>query len=84
MTYLTNFQLKQKLFISTIKEVIKQIIVELHEESINDIIALEKKIPKLENNLEKIEERFVIGEIDRDLYMKYKTQFEKELTGIRE
>ncbi len=80
---LNKFKLSNKAFISTIKEVIKQMFIDLHEESINEIIALEKKIPKLENNLEKIEERYVIGEIEKELYLKYKTQFEKELDEIR-
>ena len=48
------------------------------------MIALEKKMNKLESDLETIEKRFVLGEIDRELYVKYKDQFDKELVQINE
>ena len=53
-------------------------------QSINLMLALEKKITELESHLETIERRFVLGEIDKSLYTKYKDEFDTELVKVNE
>ena len=81
---LMGYQLNDKRWKEPLKMLLMEECVNQHEESINEMIMLEKKINELESNLERIEKRFVLGEIDRDLYIKYKDQFDKELTEINE
>ena len=81
---LTDYQLKNEKWKAPLKEVLLQTFIKLHEESINSMIALEKQVSELENNLSKIERRFVLGEIERELYLKFKNEFESELNKINE
>lgn len=81
---LSSYQLESEEWKNPIKSMMMEAFVEIHEESINDTIALNKKVAKLEQDLEKIERRFVLGEIERDLYLKYKCQFEDEINTIYE
>ena len=60
-----------------------QTFVKLLEKSLEEMNACEQRMSELENNLEKIEKRFVLGEIDRDLYLKYRGQFDLEVSKMR-
>ena len=66
------------------KEMLMQMNIELHQECIDNLLLLDKKVNKIQNNLEKIERRFVLDEIERELYWKYKSEFEKELHQMNE
>ena len=81
---LMDYQLKDEKWKAPLKEVLLQSFIKLHEESINNMLALEKQVSVLESNLEKIERRFVLGEIERELYLKFKNEFESELNKINE
>ena len=81
---LVNYQLSDEKWKEPLKVLLLEECVNQHEQSINEMIALEKKMNKLESDLETIEKRFVLGEIDRELYVKYKEQFDKELVQINE
>ncbi len=81
---LGNYQLKSEVWKQPIKEMMVQAFVQLHEESINDTMALNTRVSKLETDLEKIEKRFVLGDIERELYLKYKGQFDNEINVIYE
>ena len=81
---LANYQLSDEKWKEPLKVLLLEECVNQHEQSINEMIALEKKMNKLESDLETIEKRFVLGEIDRELYVKYKEQFDKELVLISE
>lgn len=82
--FLANYQLKDEKWKMPLKEVLLQVFIELYQESIDQMIALEKKVSELEGNINTIEKRFVLGEIDKELYLKYKNEFETELNKINE
>lgn len=81
--FLKNFQLKNKEVLEPIKEIVEQEFIALQEESINAVLAIGEKSNEIEKHLETIERRFVIGEITKELYQKYKAEFEEELIKIR-
>ncbi|MBK7128234.1 MAG: recombinase family protein [Crocinitomicaceae bacterium] len=74
---LTDIELKQPM-----KEMLIQVFIQMHEESIANALGLEKQVSALQMNLNKIGKRFALGEIDRELYLKYKEEFDKELTDL--
>ena len=49
-----------------------------------DLKQLSAQKNKVETQLEKLEERFVIGEIGQDLYQKYTQKFTDELSEIEQ
>lgn len=71
------------------KEEISIIKVQLEEQmslffktQMEDAKSLKVKLTQTKNKLEMIEERFVIGEIDRSLYDKFRPKYEKECFEI--
>ncbi len=80
---LGGYQIKEKKYIAPLKEMLLQVFIHLHQESINDMTILEKRVGKIEKNLETIEKRFVLTEIESELYLKYKKEFDTELLGIQ-
>ena len=81
---LSNYQLKAKEFKQPLKEMMVKAFIEIHEDSINETIALNNKVAGLEKDAEKVERRYVLGEIERELYLKYKRQFDNEINDIYE
>ena len=81
---LSSYQLKDEKWKAPMKEMLMQMNIELHQECIDNLLLLDKKVNKIQNNLEKIERRFVLDEIERELYIKYKSEFETELHEINE
>lgn len=81
---LENYKLDDPKWIEPLKAVLLQTYISQHEESLNTVLILEKELSKIEENIEKIEMRFAIGEIEKELYLKFKAQFNKELTDIDE
>jgi len=61
LNFLEDYQIKDEKWREPYKEMLTQIFVELHKESLDDLIALEKQLTKIESKLETIEERFVLG-----------------------
>ncbi len=76
VSLLSNDQLESASWKEPIKKMMMESFVQIHEESINETIALNGKVADLERDVEKIEKRFVLGEIERDLYLKYRGQFD--------
>ena len=71
------------------KEEISIIKVQLEEQmslffktQMEDAKSLKIKLTSTKNKLDMIEERFVIGEIDRPLYEKFRPKYEKECFEI--
>lgn len=81
---LEQYKLSNKVLIQPLKIILQENFIKLQEESINLMIALEKKVNELESHLETIERRFVLGEIDKSLYTKYKDEFDTELVKVNE
>lgn len=81
---LAQYQISDAKYIEPLKEVLLQVFFEMQEDSFANVSALEKNATILEKNIEKIERRFVLGEIESELYKKYKDEFEKELFEMRD
>lgn len=81
---LEGYQLHDAKWIDPMKDMLMHIYHEQHEEGLNRVLALENEQAKLDANLEKIELRFALGEIERDLYIKFKAQFNQQITDINE
>lgn len=82
--FLEGYKLNDPKWKNPMKEVLMQAYLGQHEESLNSVMALEKELTKIETNIEKIELRYALGEIDKDIYCKFKGQFDKQLTQISE
>lgn len=81
---LSQYQLADENLKEVFKDIIYEVFFEMHEESLSDVKSLSAQVSKIESKIEKMEERFVLGEIDKGLYTKYKGQFESELDGIQQ
>lgn len=81
---LAQYELGDENLKPVLKEVIYEVYLEMHVESLNSVKTLSAQVSKIESKLDKIEERFVLDEIDKVLYTKYKGQFECELNEIQE
>lgn len=79
--------LKQFEYNKKYKEKLRTILVKKLKEKlqsqIEDSIQLKKKLTELENQLEKIEERFILDEIKAPLYEKYKDKYATQIREIR-
>jgi site-specific DNA recombinase len=82
--YLKQFELVTKDIVEPIKDAMLEVCIELQKESMDNAIALEAQLTKIENNLNTIERRYVLGEVDSALYDKYKAEFDNELSRIKE
>lgn len=82
--FLAQYALADNACKEPMKVVMLEMFSELHQESIETVIELEKQLSKIEANLSVIERRFVLGEIDRDLYLKYKGEFDEEMNRIKD
>lgn len=69
-------------------EPIKALMIEMctdhQKESIDNATALDSQLYKLEKDLALIERRFVLGEINLDLFTKYSQEFQKDVIRIKE
>ena len=81
---LEGYQLHDKKWIDPMKDMLMHIYHEQHEEGLNGVLALENEQAKIDANLEKIELRFALGEIEKDLYIKFKAQFNQQITDFNE
>lgn len=81
--HLQEFKIQDPASKELVTQLVTQTFVKLLEQSLIAINACEQRMSELESNLEKIEKRFVLGEIDRDLYLKYRGQFDLEVSKMR-
>ncbi len=81
---LEGYKLHDPNWQAPIKDVLMNAYHEQHEESLNGVLTLENELTKIDVNLEKIELRFALGEIERDLYIKFKAQFNQQMTDLTE
>jgi site-specific DNA recombinase len=81
---LSHFELSDNRLIEPLKDALIQMCIEQHAESMEQATALEGHLTKIENQIETIEKRFVLGEISPELFNKYKGQFDTELIQIKD
>lgn len=81
---LSQYQLSDESMKAVLKEVIYEVLLELNQDSLESVKVLSTQLSKVESNLETIERRFVLGEIERSLYEKFKDQFDNELQEIQD
>ncbi len=84
VAYLQNFELLDENMKEPLKDLMIQMFTERNKESIELTIELETQLTKLEAQLSTIERRFVLGDIDREMYMKYKGEFDLEVIKIKD
>lgn len=80
---LKDFQLNPK-YISIVKEIMIDAITESTKEDKEMIKLLKSNQTKIQSQLNKIEERYVIGELSNELFQKYSTQFKTEIEQINQ
>lgn len=67
-----------------LKQALIDIIEEAQGDQMDEAAKIQAEVVKIESNLELIEKRFVLEEISRELYLKYREQFEADLIKKRE
>ncbi|MEZ4924323.1 MAG: recombinase family protein [Crocinitomicaceae bacterium] len=80
-TLLTSFEVDKK-FAPVIRDVMMFKIKELSESRFENTKEIKKTLTGLKNKLEQIEERYVTGEIDKDLFQKYSEKYKTEVIQI--
>ena len=80
---LYQIQLKDKKYIDPMKEIMKYVFVQEHEEQLKEHQIQQRKIKELKNKLDILEERFVFKEITDDQYRKFEMKLKQELESIQ-
>lgn len=80
---LENFKINP-LLADEMEQMMMYVISKKVNDSPNDVKAIQMKIAELKKNLTKIEERFVVGEIDQDLYVKYRDKYKVDIAKFEE
>ncbi len=63
----------------------KKLTLKLREKmsnQLNENIQLKKRVSEIENQLEKMEERYVLGELDKALYLNHSAKLKQELADM--
>ncbi len=81
---LTQYQLTEKAYIPPFREIIYHTIVAQQEDRLNNAHLMERRLNELTRKAEAVEERYVTGEIDRDLFDKYRGKFDTEILQLEE
>ncbi len=81
---LSEYVLSDSSMVEPIKKLMIEMCMEMQQESIEQAVKLESEVSKIEKNLDTIERRFVLGEINGDLYNKYYEEFQLELVRTKE
>jgi site-specific DNA recombinase len=80
--YLTQFEYKKQL-----REKFKALLLKKLKEKLSSQLEeskqLKKRLSELENKVEKLEERYILEEIDKDLYQKFHTKYVTQIDQIR-
>jgi site-specific DNA recombinase len=69
-------------FVQPIIDLLKEKLTSTQKESVGDLKTLKKKQTELKKKFDKLEERFVLGEIEPDLYKKYRAKFKEDMDPI--
>ena len=77
MDYLNTYQLDPK-YNDIVKEVMAYTYDNITKEIRQQGAAIKRTITELEDKIESIEERFALGEIDSDMYNKFKSKYEAQ------
>ena len=80
---LSNLQIDAK-YVTPIQEQLKRKLESLKEDSGDGLKQYRSNKTKVERKIEMLEERFVIGEITKDLFDKYAAKYREELVAILE
>jgi site-specific DNA recombinase len=80
---LKKYELDKKYFVP-FREIVKYIVQETIEIKDDQKKALRKRSSELKKKIEDIEERFVMGEINKELFNKYNQKFKAELDEINQ
>jgi site-specific DNA recombinase len=72
-----------KAFHKTLKSKLVTKLRERLEDTIADSVLLKKRETELQNQIEKLEERFILGELKSELYEKYDKKYREQLMKIK-
>ncbi len=81
---LSEYVLYDSNAVEPIKKLMIEMCMEMQAESIVQTAHLESEVSKIEKQLNTIERRYVLGEINGDLYNKYYQEFQLELVRTKE
>ena len=81
MTFLSKYQVKKEC-IQPIKEYLQALYEEIFAERVREEKLRKQKLGELNGKLERIDERFAIGEISSELHQKFKAKYETEKTAL--
>ena len=70
-------------FAAPMIEQYKRILDHTKEQNASDIKVLKTRCTQIGQKLDKLEERFVLGEVPEDLYRKYRSKYKEELAPIQ-
>ncbi len=80
---LHQIQIKDKKYIAPMKEIMKYIFVQEHEEQLKEYEIQQKKFDQIKSKLDILEERHVFREISDEQFHKFNTKLKKELDTIQ-
>lgn len=80
---LNQFEFKN-LYKEKLKKALSRKLTERLKNAITDNVQLKKRLTELENLLEGIEERYVVGELKVEMYEKYSAKYQVEIGKIRQ
>lgn len=81
--FLSQFEYN-KHYKSSLKKILEEKIRRRLEHQINDNVQLKKRLTEIENQLEGMEKRHVLGDLKEELYEKYSKKFKEEIAQIRQ
>ena len=67
-----------------LKDQLEETFIELNNSNDDNTKAQEKQLKELAERIEKLEERFILNEIDRELYEKFATKYKAERNEIQQ
>jgi len=80
---LSKFEIPKE-FSEELKAVMEYTFEEITHESTSSITTSKKKITEIKKKINTLEERFALGEINQEIYTKFKLQYQEELNVINE
>ncbi|MGV3632274.1 MAG: recombinase family protein [Bacteroidota bacterium] len=78
-----SFQINPE-YISFIKEGVKKLFETSFEEQFNNHKTLSSQLNEVKKKIESVEERYVIGELEKELYLKYTDKYKEEVSKIEQ
>ncbi|MGB3464202.1 MAG: recombinase family protein [Cyclobacteriaceae bacterium] len=83
LQFLKKFSIDPKLK-EPLMESMKDYFSELHKDHLEDFKVMEGTIKRIEKKIEKLEEKYISGEIEREVYQKFKEKSENEKKSVLE